>query len=534
MEAHGDIAKMRPFGARVGEAVWRWLSGPPHRSTYLLTRFCLLRLLGLVYLVAFVVAVEQLVPLVGEDGLTPVADMFDALRRAGRGFWDEPTLFWLDHSDRALTIVSWAGVLLSAAVLAGVTHGGVMLALWVLYLSIDHVGQRWYQFGWESQLLETGFVAVFLCPWRSFGPFPRRHPTPILPLWLNRWLIVRVMLGAGLIKLRGDACWRELTCLDWHFETQPIPNPISPWLHHAPHELLAVGVMFNHVAELVAPWFLFGPRRARHVAATVVLIFQVILIASGNLSFLNWLTIVPCLACFDDGVWRRVLPRRLGAVVDDPEWAPTSSRATWVVTGVLTVVVGWLSLPVIGNLIGVRGQTMNRSYDRLHLVNTYGAFGSVHDERWELVIEGSMADDPSEASSWQAYELPCKPGDPMRRPCLISPYHYRLDWLMWFAALEVEYGGGLRREIWVAHLLWKLLDGDPTVRALLGHDPFDGAPPKWLRVQVYRYRFAPLADEAWWTRELVGTLAGPVSREDPQLRAVLASRGWGPEPDEDR
>ena len=74
------------------------------------------------------------------------------------------------------------------------------------------------------------------------------------------------MLGAGLIKLRGDPCWRDLTCLFYHYETQPIPNPLSRTLHFMPRWFHRAGVLFNHLTELVAPWFVFGPRRARHVA----------------------------------------------------------------------------------------------------------------------------------------------------------------------------------------------------------------------------------------------------------------------------
>src|SRR2546426_4310508 len=119
------------------------------------------------------------------------------------------------------------------------------------------------------------------------------------------------MLGAGLIKLRVDPCWRDLPCLYYHYETQPIPNPFSWWLHFRPHWFHKFGVVWNHFIELVVPWFAFWPRLARTIAGVLLVSFQVVLILSGNLSFLNWLTIVPCLACFGDSFLFVVLPRFL-------------------------------------------------------------------------------------------------------------------------------------------------------------------------------------------------------------------------------
>jgi hypothetical protein len=195
--------------------------------TYHATRFAILRLLGLVYFVAFLSIARQIEPLLGARGLLPARDFLEHVARRGEGFVQVPSLFWLTGaSDRWMTAVAWTGAALSLAVMLGVTNAGVQLALWALYISIVHVGQIFYGYGWEMQLLETGALAVFLCPLRSFRPFPATPP-PLAVIWLFRWLIVRVMLGAGLIKLRGDACWRDLTCLVYHYETQPIPSPLS-------------------------------------------------------------------------------------------------------------------------------------------------------------------------------------------------------------------------------------------------------------------------------------------------------------------
>jgi hypothetical protein len=514
---------------RVLLKVHRALEGPPGPVSYRLTRRLLLRSLGCVYLVAFLVALLQLVPLIGSVGLTPVAPFLDHLAEAegGRGAaaWTYPSVFWIDCSDATLRGVALVGAVVSLLVALGLENAFAFALLWLLYLSIVDVGQRWYAFGWETQLLETGFIAIFWCPWLDWRPGSERAPPSQVPLWLYRWLIFRIMLGAGLIKLRGDACWTELSCLDHHFETQPIPGPLSPWFHALPHGVHAAGVVFNHVAELVVPVCVFGPRRLRLAAGVVIVAFQGTLILSGNLAFLNWLTIVPAIACFDDRLLRRLLPRRWrDRFGDEPEPSPKPGTR-WAAWAYAALVV-WLSLPVVANLIS-RRQAMNRSFGRLHLVNTYGAFGSVGEQRLELIIEGSDAASPSSAS-WRAYEFECKPGAVERRPCLITPYHLRLDWLAWFAALEVQHRGGLKREDWLLSLVYKLLHGDPVARELLDEDrdPFPDAPPRWIRVEVYEYRFAPPGGEIVWERAWVGELIAPIAADDPRLEAHLRRRGW--------
>src|ERR1035438_129736 len=226
-----------------------------------LTRFAVLRLLALVYLVAFGSLALQLDPLLGSRGLLPIAQLlaFDRDKLGSEAYWRVPTLFWFGASDGALHAACYAGVAMAAAALLGVTNAVLQLALWSIYMSFVHVGQIFYGYGWETQLLETGFLAIFLCPLSSMRPLPPTA-TPKLVVWLLRWLIFRVMLGAALIKLRNDPCWRDLTCLDHHFETPTKPNPVAWYMHHAPRLSHEIGVLFNHFVELVVPWFAFGFR----------------------------------------------------------------------------------------------------------------------------------------------------------------------------------------------------------------------------------------------------------------------------------
>jgi len=330
-------------------------------NSYWLTRFVILRLLGFVYAIAFLIAAQQLVPLIGEHGLTPASHFLTSIQgqlgSPSAGMLRVPTLFWFGISDRPLSIFAWAGFGLSLVVLAGYANAIVLTVLWAMYMSIVHVGQIWYGYGWEIQLLETGFLSIFLCPLLDGGPFPKCRP-PLLVICLFRWLGFRIMIGAGLIKLHGDTCWRDLTCLYYHYETQPIPNPIGCYLHFAPQWFHKFGVAWNHFIELIVPWFSFGPRTARHIAGMLLVSFQIVLIISGNLSFLNYVTIIPFLACFDDTFLRHVLPVRLVRRAEQAAQESEPSRINNTIAIALSILVVYLSIAPVLNLVSGR-QLMN-------------------------------------------------------------------------------------------------------------------------------------------------------------------------------
>ncbi len=217
-----------------------------------------------------------------------------------------------------------------------------------------------------------------------------------------------------------------------------------------------------------------------------------------------------------------MLPARLVAASERAKAAARPSRGqTWAVAG-YALLVAVLSIAPIRNLIG-SSQIMNTSFDRLSLVNTYGAFGSVGQVRNEIILQGTRDEVINEATVWKEYEWKCKPGDPMRRPCLITPYHYRLDWLIWFAAMT-DY----RKYPWVTHAVWKLLHNDPGVLSLLANDPFPDEPPRYIRGELYRYEFTRLGEdtEAWWRRERVGSYLPPLSTDNENLKTFLKAYGW--------
>ncbi len=386
-----------------------------------LPRFVYQRGLGLVYLVAFLAAAFQFIPLLGEHGLLPVP-----LYVSRVPFGETPSLFFLAPHDWAFTLAAWLGVALACTAVSGLS---VRFGPWGsaggwggrgrLYRSFGNVGQTFYGFGWETMLCEAGFFAIFLGSSRST---PRA-----IPLWIVRWMEFRVMFGAGLIKLRGDSCWRDLTCLDYHYQTQPMPNPLSWYFHWMPRWVHHGGVAFNHFIELIVPFAYFAPQPFATVAGLLTILFQLLLMLSGNFSFLTLLTMVLAIPMLDGRLLARVVRVRIPEVT--PPWHGTGYAMT-----ALAVAVAALSIQPVLNLVQ-SGQLMNSSYDPLHLVNTYGAFGSITRTRYEVVVEGTAAAEPDDSAVWREYEFKGKPGDPTRRPPQIAPYHLRLAWQMWFAAM---------------------------------------------------------------------------------------------------
>lgn len=500
---------------------------PATRPAYFLTRFIILRLLGIVYAVAFLVAINQVLPLIGSHGLLPLDNYINYVNRAlgsnTAGFFRLPSLFWFNHSDTALLTTAWIGFVLSCIVAAGYANAIVLFVLWLLYMSFVHLGQDWYGYGWEIQLLETGFLGIFLCPLIDMRPFPGRPP-PIQIIVLFRWLIFRIMLGSGLIKIRWDVSWRNGTALYYHFETQPIPGPLSRWFHFFPRSLLKIGVWFNFLAELAAPWFVFWPRMARHIAGAVIVLFQFNIILSGNLSFLNWLTIIPALACFDDDFWSKLLPRGLVQKAKTAAANSQPSKPMITTSWIVTAVIAFLSIQPAINLLSSR-QIMNTSFDPLDLVNTYGAFGTVGQERLNVIFEGTTDEDSSDNAHWIPYLYKGLPVLPDKRPPQVAPYQLRLDWQMWFASMSTpdEYP-------WTMHLVWKLLHNDPAVVGLFEANPFPHVPPRYIRATLYSYSFAipGNAQHLWWNRRRIGAWLPAMSVNDSRLLEYLKRAGYIP------
>lgn len=510
---------------------------------YWLTRFVLLRVLGFVYFFAFLSLATQVEPLMGSEGILPVDTYLASIRdqfpktQTAYGieqgpsdaylFFRLPSIFWFTPTGgEGLVFLSWFGVLLSLILLIGFANVPLLFVLWIVYLSFVNVAQRWLSYGWEMQLVETGFLAMFLVPLWDARPFPK-FPPPVPAIWLMRWLAFRVHLGAGLIKIRGDECWRDLTCLISYYQTQPIPNPLSPWLHFLPPFVHKLGVLVNHFVELVAVWFVFVPwRKIRHAAGMAAVGFQFFLILSGNLAFINWITIVPFLAVFDDSFWRKILP---GFIVRASDRARKEAvrehaqedRAHFTPSVIFAAIVLLLSIPVVLNLFSPR-QLMNSSFNQFHLVNTYGAFGSVGEERRELVVAGTSDEEIGEDTVWHEYEFKAKPTDTKRGLPIIAPYQPRVDWQIWFAAMSrPDY------EPWLLTFVGKLLQNNAAAISLIEQNPFPDAPPTYIKIDLYKYEFVPPwqrdeLDGAVWKRTYLGPWLPPATLQQKFMRDARA------------
>ncbi len=514
MQVYKD--KVKPFLKSIREK-------SKEKPEYYITRFVFLRALGFIYFFAFLSLATQVIPLIGENGLLPAKNFLNTFHFESKfdAFLRLPTIFWLNASDSFLLFLAWVGVILSFIVMIAFANSIIMFLLWIVYMSFVHIGQVFYGYGWEIQLLETGFLAIFLCPLLDMRPFPRFQP-PKQVIWLLRWLAFRIYIGAGLIKIRGDSCWRDLTCLYHHYETQPIPNPLSPYFHFMPKWFHKFGLLWNHFIELIVPFFAFYPYIARHIAGILMISFQFILILSGNLSFLNWLTILPVIACFDDRFFKKILPRK---IIEKAEFAAKNRKVyktQTIVAWILVAIVAWLSIPVVQNLLSTR-QYMNTSFNQWDLVNTYGAFGAVGKERYELILEGTTDKIITPQTQWKEYEFKAKPGNVYRKLPIIAPYQPRIDWQIWFAAMQRP-----EHNPWLMHLIWKLLDNDKNALSLLANNPFQDNQPKHIRVGFYRYEFAELGNTsgAVWKRTYIGEWLPPLAKSTPGFKEYIEANGW--------
>jgi hypothetical protein len=485
---------------------------------YWLARLFFLRGTALVSLIAFINALNQFRPLCGEHGLLPAPAFIKQVPYA-----QSPSLFYLAPRDSAFGIAAWLGIVLSGIALSGFSerYGTwfsmlIWASIWILYLSFVNVGQTFYGFGWESILLEAIFLAIFMGAAKTT---PQR-----IPLWLVRWLLFRIMFGAGLIKIRGDECWRNLTCLNWHYETQPMPNPLSWFFQWMPEWSHKGGVLFNHFSELIVPFGYFLPQPYASAAGIITIVFQFSIMVTGNLSWLNLLTLILAFPMIDDKFWAWAIG--LFTHFSAPFTTAPLRIEIYLQFAVAALTVA-LSIPVVVNMLSAR-QLMNFNYNPFHLVGTYGAFGSVTRPRYEVVVEGTDSEILSSASSWREYEFKGKPTDLKRMPPQIAPYHLRLDWLMWFAALS-----SYRDQPWFLPFVARLLQGDGPTLSLMQGNPFPSHPPRYVRAQLYEYHFTTPAEHRasgnWWKRQFAGTYLPPVSLDTPGFRRLLQEEGVLPQ-----
>lgn len=488
-------------------------------------------MVGLIFLIAFVSLWVQLGGLIGSHGISPASEFLTwAGEQLGWKKWVAiPTLCWLGAGDGFLHALCAAGVALSLALILNLAPKWTLLLLWVSYLSLASVGDVFLQFQWDSLLLESGLLAIFLAPsgWRP--ALSTESPPRPVALWLMRWLLFKLMLLSGVAKLwSGDKTWRDLTALTFHYWTQPLPTRISYYVHQLPSALHTASTVLMFAIELIVPFLIFGPRRARLVAASTLVLFQLAIAVTGNYGFFNLLTIALCILLVDDAAWRsflRVLPaplreRAQAAFPASPgDFHPAPRPAQWrrisAVAGAgLVVLVSAAEIRFWRRELPPPVETALQLVQPFRSINTYGLFAVMTTDRFEIQIDGS-----NDGQTWEGYQFKWKPGNLEWASTWAAPHMPRLDWQMWFAALGTCAGNP-----WFVRFEKRLLEGTPEVVGLLEHDPFPSNPPRYLRSTRYQYRFAEWSErrrrEIFWERKKVGAYCPTLALQGGRLVAV--------------
>jgi len=462
------------------------LSAPA--SDYNLTSWLFLKLLSLVYFAAFLSLAVQISGLVGPTGILPFQDILDHFyqQHGISAWWMMPNLFWFSSSNLALHSVTILGCVFSVFLFLGRWQRLSLITLFILYLSLYHAGQIFLNFQWDTLLLECGFLAIFLVG----------GPTRLL-IFLFHFLLFRLRFMSGVSKLASDdPSWANFKALNYYFETQPLPHIGSWYFHQLPEWILRTGTGFTFFTELIIPLFIFLPRKFRLFAASVTIFMQLLIIATSNHNFINLLTILLCLFLMDDKVIGLLLPKKSFQI------DKSGHIKAWLapITAILIFVA---SLPLFYSMVTqnkvspwlAKTGMLIRSYGLGHI---YHVFPTMQVERHELQVEGSY-----DGINWQAYTFRYKPGKLDTKPSFIIPHQPRLDWMIWFVPSKFD-----NQIHWFKLFMRRLSQGSPEVLALLKDNPFEGKPPQYLRVLVYKYNFAHQEERNktgnWWKREYLG------------------------------
>ncbi len=473
-------------------------------GTHVLSVWVFLRLLGFIYLCAFLSLAVQIRGLIGSGGILPANEFFAKRKRFGLGsFHRDPTIFWINSSDGFLVVTSWIGVALSVLLLIGFAPMPILTLLWILYLSLFTVGRIFLGYQWDVLLLEAGFLAIFLAPLELGPHFPPRTGSSPIILWLLWWLLFRLMFSSGMVKLNsGDRAWRNLTALCVHYVTQPLPTPIAWQAHQLPVRFHKFATMVMFGIELGAPILIVGPQWAKSLAAALFIFLMILIELTGNYAFFNLLAVALSVLLLDDKTLATIF-RWLSIEAVPTGIVPCPAFINSIALVVAILILALSLLPAV-RLFQMRAswpgwlENFFERFEPFRLVNSYGLFSVMTIERPEIIVEGS-----DDANTWRAYEFKWKPGDVKPPPRFVAPHQPRLDWQMWFAAL-----GYYHNHPWVRSFLIRLLEGSPHVLSLLKNNPFPDKPPRYVRCVLYDYRFTDRkerrATKAHWKAERRG------------------------------
>lgn len=500
---YGLVARNRRLASFFTRLFWGNDVRPP---TYFASRHWFVRSLGGIYLIAFVSLWLQVDGLIGEQGISPVGQYLQLAREhlGANAPFLLPTLCWINSSNAFLHFLCGAGAFLSVLLMAGLAPVLSLTLLFVFYLSLTIAGQTFLSFQWDILLLEAGFLAIFFAPFRWRLTRDREAPFSRAGFFLLKLLLFKLMLMSGVVKLTsGDDSWWNLTALDYHYWTQPLPTVLGWWADQHPAWFKKFSVAFCLFVEIIVPFLIWAPRRLRHIAAALLILLQVAIAATGNYCFFNLLTIALCLLLFDDALLGTARCALRG---------PRSARALPAIA--LLVITLPINLMLIFSAFRPRAE-WPRSIAALHgyvvplrIVSGYGLFRVMTKARPEIIVEGS-----ADGVEWLPYEFRWKPGVLEKPPAWVAPHQPRLDWQMWFAAL-----GDYRRNPWFLRFLERLLRNEPEVTRLLVRNPFPENAPRYVRARLYHYRFTNLAERHatghWWKREEQGAYLPAISLEN--------------------
>jgi hypothetical protein len=491
----------------------------PSAPEHVFSRWLFLRSLGVVFLVAFTSLGMQVIGLVGEHGIIPAAQLMANARAAHAPFWALPTLFWLSASNGALRLGVGAGLGLSLLLTFGVAQRYVLVCLWALYLSFVSVGDVFLGYQWDVLLIESAFFAALYAP-STLSPRGPVAPPSRWALRLLSWLVFRLMFMSGAVKLlSGDPAWANLSALQFHFWTQPLPTALGWYAAHLPNRVLGVLCAATFFIELLLPFFVFGPRRMRQAAVFGFVLLQVCIALTGNYGIFNLLTTVLCLSLLDDAalgpLWHLLRLRWRPALAQhEPDARPMRDRGVALLGAVLFAVSLLPSLARLSPRTVAVTRPLLAAMAPFATFNAYGLFAVMTKERDEIVVEGS-----DDGQAWRRYQFPWKPSELNAAPGWVEPFMPRVDWQMWFAAL-----GRCSENAWFLGLSQRLLEGEPTVERLMAKVPFVGHPPRYLRSTRFGFRPEALAEKRrtgnYWQGEPKGPFCPVLTLVDGQLSAV--------------
>ena len=537
---------MSPASPSIAE----WLFGPgPAEPGSLLPRWLWLRALGLIFFSAFYSLAFQIRGLVGPDGILPagtylgeVAQQFGSWR-----FWYAPTLLWLGSGPGPLKALWIAGLAASILLILNLWPRAAILVCFLAYLSFVSVGQDFAEYQSDGMLLSAAFLSLWVAPPGLRPRLGRDHRPARAALFMLQWLWFRIYFESGVVKIAShDPQWRHLTALDQYYQNGPLPNWIGWYAAQLPHGFQAAVALATLTLEVGLVWLMFFPRRFRLVLFFIVTPFQLGIILTANLAFLNHLVLSLGVLLLDDRFIQRVLGRvkgwfqpaqqmgaaaGLGPEAPDPaalaagvaasdegwsrsraRWLSSRRRLSIVATGVILI---WIFYATFIELLTMFAGRLPvplapvAALEPFRIADQYGLFAVMTTARYEIELQGS-----NDGQTWVAYPFRYKPQRLDEPPRYFAPYQPRFDWNLWFASL-----GTWRQYTWVVRAEVLLLQNDAAVLALLAGNPFARAAPKEVRAVEWQYWFTDLktrrATGAWWRREFRGLYA-PVIELAPE------------------